>query len=204
LWAALLVQLVLTFPQGRSWSRLARGAIVGAYALTLGGQLVGSLVAPDARDVLSVASHPNVAEAIDRARQVSGVVVALAVLFLVVRRLGALGGPARPAQGPLLLAAAVTALSGLVWLGWLIATDARATTGETIARTVAVTIPLGIVAGVVWSRLRHRKRPSSLSSCEASRRDLARTPCTRARRPHARGCLPARDGRHVDAAGSAD
>ena len=39
LWAAFLIQLVLTFPEGRPWSRLARVTIVGAYAVTLGGQL---------------------------------------------------------------------------------------------------------------------------------------------------------------------
>src|SRR5437660_5648889 len=43
LWAALLVQLVLTFPEGRPWSRLARVTIVGAYAVTLGAQLAGAL-----------------------------------------------------------------------------------------------------------------------------------------------------------------
>ena len=202
LWAALLVQLVLTFPQGRSWSRLARVAIVGAYALTVGGQLVGALVAPDARDLLSVSSHPNVGEAIDRARQISGVVVALVVLFLVVRRLGALGGPARPAQGPLLLAAAVTALSGLVWLGWLIATDARATTGETIARTVAVTIPLGIVAGVVWSRLCHPQASELVVELRGESAATLRERLARALGdPTLEVAYRLADGRHVDAAG---
>ena len=202
LWAALLVQLVLTFPQGRSWSRLARVAIVGAYVITVGGQLVGALVAPDARDLLSVASHPNVGEAIDRARQISGVVVALVVLFLVVRRLGALGGPARPAQGPLLLAAAVTALSGLVWLGWLIATDARATTAETIARTVAVTIPLGIVAGVVWSRLRHPQASELVVELRGEPAATLRERLARALGdPTLEVAYRLADGRHVDAAG---
>ena len=55
-WVALLVQLVLTFPEGRAWSRAARVAIAGAYAATLGGQLVGAFVLPDSRDVLSVRS----------------------------------------------------------------------------------------------------------------------------------------------------
>src|SRR5438445_12279974 len=46
LWAAFLVQLVLTFPEGRSWSRAAQVAISGAYAVTFGGQLVGSFLVP--------------------------------------------------------------------------------------------------------------------------------------------------------------
>ncbi len=35
-WVALLVQLVLTFPEGRAWSRVAGGAIAAAYLATLG------------------------------------------------------------------------------------------------------------------------------------------------------------------------
>jgi signal transduction histidine kinase len=202
LWAALLVQLVLTFPEGRSWSRLARVAIVGAYALTLGGQFVGAMVDPDARDVLSVASRPHVGEAIDRAREVSGVVLGLVVLVLVVRRLRALGGPARRAQGPLLLAAAVTDLSALAWLGQLIATDARILPLETIARIVAVTIPLGAATGIVWSRLR-RSEASEL--VVVLRREAAATLRERLARalgdPTLEVAYRLGDGHYVDAAG---
>ena len=113
LWAAFLVQLVLTFPEGRPWSRPARIAVVAAYTLTLGGQLVGGLVAPDTRDLLSVTSQPSVADAIDRAQAIAGIGVALGVLFLVLQRVQAMGRPARRAQAPLFLAAAITALAGL-------------------------------------------------------------------------------------------
>lgn len=41
LWGALLVHVVLTFPEGRPWSRAAWLAIAGAYAAAVGGQLVG-------------------------------------------------------------------------------------------------------------------------------------------------------------------
>ena len=132
-WAAFLVQLVLTFPEGRSWSRVARVAIVSAYAVTFGGQLVGALVAPDPRDLLSVASHPRAAHAIDDAQAIAGVGLVLAVLFLVLRRVHALRGPARRTQGPLLLAAAITSLTGLAWLSWVVTTGARMSTLETIA-----------------------------------------------------------------------
>jgi len=148
------VQLVLTFPEGRPWSRLARIGVLAAYTLTLGGQLVGGLVVPDTRDLLSVTSHPSVAAAIDRAQAIAGVGVALGVLFLILQRVHALGRPARRAQAPLLLAAAITALAGLVWLGWVTATDARVPTLETIARALAMAIPVGIVVGIGWSRLR--------------------------------------------------
>jgi signal transduction histidine kinase len=201
LWTALLAQLVLTFPDGRSWSRVAGVVIVGAYALTVGGQLVGALVAPDARDAFSVASHPSVAHTIDRAREFSGVGLALAVLFLVGQRARVLRGPAGRVQGPLLLAAAITALAGLVWLGWVIVTSARVTTLETIVRAVAVTIPLGIVGGIVWSRLR-RSEASELvvelrTEAASMRERLARALGD----PTLEVAYRLGNGRYVDAAG---
>jgi signal transduction histidine kinase len=172
LWAAFLVQLVLTFPEGRPWSGVARVAIVAAYAVTLGGQLVGALMAPDARDLLSVASHPTAAHTIDRAQEFAGAALAVTVLFLVLRRGRGLRGPTGRMQEPLLLAAATTALAGLVWLGWVIAADGRVSTLETIGRAVASTIPLGIVAGIGWSRLR---RPQASELVVELRREAATT-----------------------------
>jgi signal transduction histidine kinase len=202
LWVALLVQLVLTFPEGRSWSRVVRIAVVGAYVVTLGGQVVGAFVVPDARDVLRVASHPSVAHTVDRAQELPAVGLALVVFFLVVQRAGVLRGPARRAQGPLLLAAAITALVGLVWLGWVIATDARVSTLETIARAVAVIIPAGIVAGIARSRLR---RPGASDLVVELRTEAATTMRERLARalgdPSLEVAYRIGDGRYVDAAG---
>src|SRR5205814_8409357 len=75
LWAALLLQVVLTFPEGRPWSRIARVAIVCAYAGTFGGQLVGALVVPDTRDLLSAASQPSLAHAIGCGQELSGTAI---------------------------------------------------------------------------------------------------------------------------------
>jgi signal transduction histidine kinase len=202
LWAAFLVQLVLTFPEGRPWSRPARITALGAYTLTLGGQLVGALVAPDARDLLSVTSQSSVADAIDRAQAIAGVGVALGVLFLVAQRLHALGRPARRAQGPLLLGAAITALAALVWLAWVIATVARAPTVETVGRTLAVTIPVGIVVGIGWSRLR---RPQASDLVVDLGSEAAATMRERLARALGDPTLDVAyrlgDGRYVDAAG---
>ena len=202
LWAALLAQLVLTFPEGRPWSRLTRIAVLAAYALTLGGQLVGVLVASDRRDLLAITSNPSVADAIDRAQAVAGVGVALGVLLLVVQRLHTLGRPARRAQAPLLLAAAITALAGLVWLGWVIATDARVPTLETIARALATTIPVGIVVGIGWSRLR---RPQASELVVELRSEAAATMRERLARALGDPTLDVAyrlgDGRYVDATG---
>jgi hypothetical protein len=202
LWAAFLVQLVLTFPEGRPWSRVARIAVLAAYALTLGGQLVGVLVAPDTRDLLSVTSQPSVADALDRAQAILGVGVAVVVLFLALQRVHALGRPARRAQAPLLLAAAITALAGLAWLGWVIDTDARVPALETIARALAMTIPIGIVAGISWSQLR---RPQASELVVELRSEAATTMRERLARALGDPTLDVAyrldDGRYVNASG---
>ena len=162
LWVALLVQVVLTFPEGRPWSRAARVVVAGAYAATFGGQLVGAFVLPDSRDVVSVAPQQTVADAVNRAQGVAGVAVALAVLFLLARRLLVLRGrPAQRAQAPLFAGAALTVPTTLLWLGWTSSTGTDAPTLETIGRGVSLLVPLGVVAGIVWSRL-HRREASDL------------------------------------------
>jgi signal transduction histidine kinase len=202
LWAAVLVQLVLTFPEGRAWSRIARVAIVGAYAVTFGGQLVGAFVSPDARDVFSAAPHASFAHAVDRAQEISGVGLAALVLFLVLQRLRVLRGPRRRAQGPLLVAAAINIATGLVWLGWVIATDAAASTLETIERAVTVSLPLGVVAGIAWSRLR---RPEASELVVELRTEEAASMRERLARALGDPTLDVAyrlgDGRYVDATG---
>jgi signal transduction histidine kinase len=202
LWVALFVQLVLTFPEGRSWSRVARVAIVAAYAMTFGGRLVGAFVVPDARDALSVAPYASVAHTVDRVREISSVGLALVVLFLALQRARGVRGPARRLQGPLLLAAVITALAALVWLGWVIASGTQVSTLETITRAVAVTIPLGIVTGVGWSRLR---RPQASELVVELRTKAAATMRERLARalgdPTLEVAYRLGDGRYVDAAG---
>ena len=148
---------MLTFPEGRPWSRAAWVAIAGAYAAAFGGQLVGAFVLPDSRDVLSTTSQQTVADAVDRAQGILGIAVALAVLFLLVGRLLVLRGPAQRAQAPLLAAACLTVPATLLWLVWVSATDESAPTLETIDRALSLLVPLGVVAGIVWSRLRRRE-----------------------------------------------
>jgi signal transduction histidine kinase len=202
LWAAFLVQLVLTFPEGRPWSRAARIAIAGAYAVTFGGQLVGAFVVPDARDVLSVAPHASFARTLDRAQEISGIAVALLVLFLVVQRLRVLRGRAGRAQGPLLVAAAIAVPAAIVWLGWAIVTDAGTSSLGTIERAGAASIPLGVVAGIVWSRLR---RPEASELVVELRTEAAANMRERLARalddPTLEVAYRLGDGRYVDATG---
>jgi signal transduction histidine kinase len=153
LWGAILVQAVLTFPEGRPWARAAWVAIAGAYAVTFGGQLVGSFVLPDSRDLLSVSPQQTAADAVDRAQGLLGVGIGLAVLFLLVGRLRVVRGPARRAQAPLLVGAALTVSATVLWLLWVSATGESAPTLETIGRALSLLVPLGVVGGIVWSRL---------------------------------------------------
>ena len=154
LWVALLVQLVLTFPEGRPWSRVAPFAIAGAFATTVAGQLVGALVLPDARDVLTVTPHQTLADAVDRVQGILGMGIALVLLVLLVRRLLVLRGPAQRAQAPLLAAAAFSVLAALPWLAWMVATRDDTPAVDTAGRAVSLLVPFSVVAGIVWSRLR--------------------------------------------------
>ena len=202
LWAVLLLQLVLTFPEGRPWSRTARAATVAAYAVAVGGQLVGAFVDPDPRDALSIAGHATVAHSVDRTQEIAGLALALLALVLVVRRLPVVRSPARRAQGPLLIAAAIACPIGIAWLGWVIATDARMGTLETIARAVAAAVPLAVVTGIGWSRLGRPLTPElvvelQVEAAASLRARLARTLGD----PTLEVAYRLGDGRYVDAAG---
>jgi signal transduction histidine kinase len=154
LWIAFLAALLLAFPEGRSGSPVIRWAIAGTFAVTLAGQVVGALVDPDARDLLSVSPHESIAHAVDRAQEIAGIALGLVVLLLVLRRLQALRGAARRSQGPLLAAAGVAIPVGLIWLGLVIAGDGSRSRIETITRAVLISLPVGVVGGILWLRLR--------------------------------------------------
>jgi signal transduction histidine kinase len=201
-WVAVLVHVVLTFPEGRAWSQAARTAIAAAYATTLGGQLIGLFVSPNSRDVLAVAQWQTVADAVDRVQGTLGVAVALGVLWLLVRRLRGLRGPPRRAQAPLLAAAALAVPPLVLSLAWMTATGEGSATIDTIDRGVALLVPLGLVAGLSWSRLR-RSEASDLvvelrtDGAMSLRERLAKVLGD----PTVDVAYRLGDGRHVDAAG---
>jgi signal transduction histidine kinase len=91
-----------------------------------------------------------------------------------------------------------------VWLGWVIATDARVPTLETIARAVSVTVPVGIVVGIGWSRFR---RPQASDLVVELRSEAATTMRERLARALGDPTLDVAyrlgDGRYVDAGGRA-
>jgi signal transduction histidine kinase len=191
-WAALLVHLCLTFPEGRPWSRLAPAAIVGAYAATFGGQLVGAFLV----------SGTRVAHTVDRTQELAGIAVALVVLFLLIQRLRVLRGPARRAQGPVLVAATITCSTAVLWLVWVTTSSAERSDLETICRAVAISIPLGVIAAIVWSRLRRPELSELVVELPARATSGIRERLARALGdPTLEVAYRLDDGRHVDATG---
>jgi signal transduction histidine kinase len=188
LWAAILVQLVLTFPEGRPWSSPVRFAIPAAYVVALGGQVVVAFVFP----------HEH---AVQRVQEIAALALAAAVLVLTIQRLLALQDLRRRAHAPLLLAAAASAATAVGLLSWLLAADTSSSALNTIARVVAISLPIGVVWGIAWSRL-HRPLASELVvdlSTEAAdmRMRLARTLGD----PTLELAYRLDDGRYVDATG---
>jgi signal transduction histidine kinase len=190
LWAAILVQFVVTFPAGRPWTRLAAVVVPVTYTVALGGQIVVAVASSDAH-----AAH--------RAQEIAALAVGVSVLGLVAPRLIALQGYGRRAQAPLLLAATASAATSVGFLAWLLSADTSSSALNTIARLVAISLPLGVVVGIVWSRL-HRPQASELAV-------ELRTGAGDMRAQLARALADATlelayrldDGRYVDAAGRA-
>jgi signal transduction histidine kinase len=152
-WLAVIIQLVLTFPDGRSWSPLAGATVIGAYLAAAAGGLVAVLVSTDARDGLSVLASQSASDAVGRARAGLGFAVALVTLVLVGWRLASLRGAARRARAPLLIGAALALPVMAVTLAEQTLTN-QGSAADTIARALTGLIPLGFLAGIGWSRIR--------------------------------------------------
>jgi signal transduction histidine kinase len=188
LWAALLVQLVLTFPEGRMWTRPARVVVSAAYATALGGQIVDAFASGDARP-----AH--------RAQEIGALLVGAAVLVLVAMRLRVLRGSAHLAQSPLFVAAGVAAGTATACLGWLLAADATSSALDTITRVVAVSLPVGVIAGIVRSRLRRPQASELVVELRTETDDMRARLARALGDPTLEVAYRLRDGRHVDAAG---
>jgi signal transduction histidine kinase len=190
LWAAILVQLVLTFPEGRPWRSATWAVVTSAYAAAVGGQVVVAFASANVH-----AAH--------RAQEIVALAVGAAVLGLVAPRLLTLHGPGRRAKAPLLVAAAASAATAVGFLAWLLTTDVTSSALNTVTRLVAISLPIGVVAGIVWSRL-HRPQASELVvelSTEAA--DLRARLAQTLDDPTLELAYRLDDGRYVDAAGRA-
>ena len=202
-WLAVIVQLVLTFPDGRPWSWLANATIVAGYLAAAVGGLASVLVSVDHRDALSILASQSATDTVARARAGLGFAVLLSTLALIGWRLVSLRGATWRAQAPLLVGAALALPLMAVTLAQLTLTNQDSAV-NTIARALTGLIPLGFLAGIAWSRLRRTQANDLVvdlrSSGEVTLRDrLARTLGD----PTLELAYRLSDGRYVDESGAA-
>lgn len=154
-WLTVVVQLVLSFPDGRSWSALALVTISLGYLAAPVGGLASALVTTDSRDALSILSSQSAEDTIGRIRAALGFAVLLATVGLVVWRLASLRGASRRAQAQLLIGATLAFPLTMVWLARQALTGESPSTALSAVSTALIgLIPLGFVAAIGWSRLR--------------------------------------------------
>jgi signal transduction histidine kinase len=160
LWVALFAEFVLTFPGGRPWSRLTTAAITSAY-VAAAAQLLAALVDDRPRNLIVIAGSQRLHDLVGRTQAALGFAVAVTALALVLWRLLSLHGTPLRSQGPLLAGAALAVPAAAFWLADVAVTGEGSTRVETLARAIALLVPLGLVAGVAWARM-HRSEASEL------------------------------------------
>ena len=152
---ALVVQLVLSFPEGRIWSLPARLTIAATYVATVGLSSVAALFEPDGRNVLVVHANERLSDAIGQTAAALGFVITASFAVLIGKRLLSLRGPTRRAVLPMLLGALLVVPVNAAWLAagalgrWYVADDLA-----TLNRFVTIFVPIGFLAGLIWTRLR--------------------------------------------------
>ena len=152
---AMVVALVVSFPDGRVWSWPARAVLAGALLVTVGRALLGALFLPDGRNLLLVSRDQGVVDAVDHDATYLGLVVTVALAVLIVLRLRSLRGVARRVALPLLGGALLMLPFFAVYFAAYVLGD----TGfgdrlQDTTRLSVVLVPLGFLAGLVWARLR--------------------------------------------------
>lgn len=156
LYLVLVVQLVLSFPEGRVWSTPARVVLVLVYIAAVGMPALATLFLPNAENLLAIDPDQAAADRIGEIASGLGVGLTCAYVVLIVHRLVTLQRVARRAAAPLLVGAL---LSTPILFVALVA-DARGSTElsnrlELADRLATILIPAGFALGLLWSRLRH-------------------------------------------------
>jgi hypothetical protein len=160
--AAMVVQLVVSFPDGRMWSWPARAVLAGAFLVTVGRAVLGALFLPDGRNLLLVSRHHGAVDAVDHDASYLGLAVTIALAVLIVLRLRSLRGVARRVALPPLGGALLMLPFFAVWFAaYVLGDDGFGDRFEEPTRLSVVLVPFGFLAGLVWARLR-RSRASSL------------------------------------------
>jgi signal transduction histidine kinase len=161
IWGALLVQLVLSFPEGRPWSPAARVMVVAAWVAATAGPLVELFWETDPLNRIVIHPNQQLADLVSRANSALWVAIVVALLVLVVLRLLSLRGPARRTALPFLACSAAAAVLTPVWLGISAAINGPVDRLELVDRGLTLLIPIGFFLGLLWQRLR-RSEASSL------------------------------------------
>lgn len=159
---ALVVWLILSYPEGRAWSRAARATIVAAWVAVVVGTLSGILLDPT-RSVFSPFDERPF-EIGSRAASALGLLVAVSMAVLIVARLVRLQPAPRRVALPLLTAGLLTVPTSMAWLAIQADAGASSSLADTfflVDRAVSMLVPLGYFAGLAWGRLR-RSGVSSL------------------------------------------
>ena len=169
---ALFAHLLLAYPAGRLVGRLERGLAAALYADLVGLQVLwllfadlratgcdecvsGGLHEPAglAENAFLLHSSNRLAEGIDALQNGAGIVLALAVTGLVVRRWRTATPLARRALAPVLVTGALAVVLFLVVSAALLVEDDVAASLRWIALGAYGTVPLAFLVGLLQSRL---------------------------------------------------
>jgi signal transduction histidine kinase len=146
LYLALLAHLLLAFPTGRLTSPAARGITVGAYLDTAGLQVVLLLIAPG----------PRLAQMLDDAQTMIGIVLALALIGVLISRWRPASAAARRTLTPIVASGGATVVMLVVIL-----LDERFSTLQLypvswwLYLAALICVPLGFLTGLLRTRLAH-------------------------------------------------
>lgn len=158
---AMVVQLLLSFPDGQVWSPTARAVLSGAYLATVGRALAEAFFLPDGRNLLLVSRNQTMADAVDHHAAYLGLLVTVALVTMIALRLRSLHGIPRRAALPLLSGALLMLPFFAVWFVGIALGDYRfGDRFESTTRLSVVLVALGFLSRPVSMRLRHSNASS--------------------------------------------
>jgi two-component sensor histidine kinase len=156
LYLAVLVQLVLSFPEGRIWSTPARVVLAMAYIATVGMSTLAALFQPDGENLLVLDPDQARADRIGEIASAFGVAITCAYVALIARRLVTLQRVARRAASPLLMGALLS--TPILFVGLIASARGNSELSDRLELTdrfATILVPIGFAFGLLWSRLRH-------------------------------------------------
>jgi signal transduction histidine kinase len=205
LYLVLVVQLVLSFPEGRIWSTPARVVLVLAYVAAVGMAALETLFRPDPENLVAIDPDQAVADRIGELAAGLGVALTCAYVILIAHRLVTLQRVARRAAAPLLVGALLS--TPILFVG--LVAEVRGSTElserlELADRFATILVPLGFALGLLRSRLRHSGASSLVVELREGGSETLRDRLARALGDPTLGVAywVAEPGRYVDADGS--